>query len=228
MLIAASDLLPVLRPRVAGWAIELLVFADSDVRRALETIMERRPRIVALERQFAATSRGTALVERLAADPTLSGCQVRIVAPDGAFTLAAPPQRTGGERPAGGAGPTAAASAAALAPTAAGALDRRGTRRAARVLMQSRVEVLVDGNAALLVNLSPIGAQVVSQTVLKPNQRVRMALPDDLGSVRFNAQIAWASYEIPQNASPRYRAGVEFVDADPAAVSAFCLRHQQN
>jgi len=38
--------------------------------------------------------------------------------------------------------------------------------------------VLVDGKAAALLDLSTIGAQVVSSAVLKPNQRVQMGLKD--------------------------------------------------
>ena len=48
-------------------------------------------------------------------------------------------------------------------------LDQTGTRRAVRFRIRSRVNVLVDGNNASLVNLSTVGAQVVSPTVLKPN-----------------------------------------------------------
>jgi PilZ domain-containing protein len=87
--------------------------------------------------------------------------------------------------------------------------------------------VLVDGNLALLVDLSTIGAQVLSPTVLKPNQRVRMALSDEHSSVRFNASVAWASFEIPRNTNPRYRAGIEFIDADKSAVNAYLARHKQ-
>ena len=36
----------------------------------------------------------------------------------------------------------------------------------------------VDGNPAALVDLSTVGAQVVSPTVLKPNQRVRVSFGD--------------------------------------------------
>ena len=82
---------------------------------------------------------------------------------------------------------------------------------------------MVDGNAATLVDLSTVGAQVVSPTMLKPNQRVRMALHRRrTARVRFNAAVAWASFEIPPKSGPRYRAGIEFVDADGAAVDAFC------
>jgi hypothetical protein len=86
--------------------------------------------------------------------------------------------------------------------------------------------VLVDGNAATLIDMSPLGAQVVSLTVLKPNQRVRVTLADEAGTLRMSALIAWASFEIPPAAGPRYRAGLEFVNADAAALNAFRLRHQ--
>ena len=48
------------------------------------------------------------------------------------------------------------------------------------------------------------------------------------GNVRFNAAVAWASFEIPPNSGPRYRAGLAFVDADAPAVDAFCIRHRQH
>ena len=88
------------------------------------------------------------------------------------------------------------------------------------------VGVVVDGNAATLVDLSTVGAQVVSSAVLKPNQRVRMAFSDDHGSIRFNAAVAWASFEIPSQSGPRYRAGIAFVDVDGAVMDAFCIRHR--
>jgi hypothetical protein len=86
--------------------------------------------------------------------------------------------------------------------------------------------VLVDGNQAALIDLSTVGAQVVSTTVLKPNQRIRLAMTDDVGQVKCNAAVAWASFEIPQGNGPRYRAGIAFLDADGEAVDAFCERHR--
>src|SRR5438105_2164099 len=105
-------------------------------------------------------------------------------------------------------------------------LDKTGTRRAPRFKITGQVEVLLDGNAAVLVDLSTCGAQVVSPTILKPKQRVRMALTDDAGTLRFNALIAWASFEIPPKSGPRYRAGIDFVDANPVGVDAYCSRHR--
>jgi hypothetical protein len=123
-----------------------------------------------------------------------------------------------------------AIAVAAVAPpvvAAPGALDQRGTRRAPRFRIAGDMSVLVDGNAARLVDLSEVGAQVISPTVLKPNQRVRFALADDRGALRFNAAVAWAFFEIPLNRGPQYRAGLNFFDADADAVGAFCVRHKQ-
>ena len=121
--------------------------------------------------------------------------------------------------------PTSSVTTTAATPVAP--LDQRGTRRAPRFRIAPNVDVVIDGNTAVLIDLSNIGAQVVSPSVLKPNQRVRMALADDNGNVRFNAVVAWASFEIPPQSGPRYRAGIEFVDADRKSVDAFRARHQQ-
>ena len=115
---------------------------------------------------------------------------------------------------------------AALEVEPAPALDQRGTRRAPRFRIAGEMGVQLDGNAATLVDLSTLGAQVLSPTILKPKQRVRVALTDECGALRFNAAIAWAFFEIPPSRAPQYRAGVHFVDADSNAVGAFCNRHR--
>ena len=86
-------------------------------------------------------------------------------------------------------------------------------------------EAQVDGASARLIDLSVIGALVISPGALKPQQRVRIALADDNGVVRFSAAVAWASFEIPKGVT-RYRAGMEFRDAEAQAVEAFARRHQ--
>jgi len=62
---------------------------------------------------------------------------------------------------------------------------------------------------------------VVSQSILKPNQRVRMSINDGKKPLRFSAGVAWASFELVKT-GPRYRAGIEFFDAEPEAVQKFC------
>jgi hypothetical protein len=47
-----------------------------------------------------------------------------------------------------------------------------------------------------------------------------MSLPDASRPIRFSAGVAWAAFEMPKT-GPRYRAGIEFYDADPDAVSKF-------
>src|SRR5262249_19147208 len=104
--------------------------------------------------------------------------------------------------------------------------DQRGTRRAPRFKMKEKTMVVVDGANAVLIDLSTIGAQLVSPAKLSPNQRVRVVLKDEGGIVDFNANVAWMSFEIQPNSGPRYRAGLEFVDAAPAAVESFCGRQK--
>jgi hypothetical protein len=43
--------------------------------------------------------------------------------------------------------------------------------------------------------------------------------------MRFRGAIAWAKFELPKpNDAPRYRAGVDFADADAAALDEFVLK----
>jgi len=251
VLIAAPDLLPAFKQRAAVADAEVLGFSDTDVLRALEAITARKPRLIALERLFAATPRGAALINRIKADPSLVQTEIRVLAHDSDYSRVLPrggaaagapapqPRATGrapapaasSPAPAGPAssvidaphGRTEPSPAATLEPPP---LDQKGTRRAPRFTMAPKVEILIDGNPATLLDLSTVGAQVISPTILRPNQRVRMTLPDEAGLIRFNATIAWASFEIPPQIGPQYRAGIDFVDADTPTVDAFCGRHK--
>lgn len=212
VIIGPADTLPALRERLDSGA-ELHAFTDAEALEALDHIFRHRPRIIALEHDFSSTSRGVALINRVKDDPGLSGCEVRVIAHDSALN------RVAARR-----GP--AASAVAVAEPSLH-LDHRGTRRAPRIRVGDTVEVLVDGNPTTLVDLSVVGAQVVSALVLKPNQRVRMALSDARGVIRCNGAIAWASFEMPKGLPPRYRAGIEFKNADAEALSGYAERHRR-
>ena len=210
VLIASADHLAALkeRPDLA----DAVAFSDANALQALDAITRQRPTVVALERLFAATSRGAAFINRIKADPALGGCEIRIVAHDSAYSRVSP--RKPGESPA------AAPAALAEPPPPPAPLDQRGTRRAPRFKVVENVEVLVDGNPATLIDLSLVGAQVVSGSTLRPNQRLRMSLPDAVRPIRFSAGVAWAAFEMPKG-GPRYRAGIEFYDADADAVGRF-------
>jgi hypothetical protein len=225
VLIAAPNLLSVLKDRAAetDGAAEILTFTDADALRALDTITKRKPNVIALERMFAATPRGAALVNRIKADPSLVDSEIRIVSPDSGDTRIRA-KRTS-PAPAHGGGAATATATTEAAPRVQ-ALDHYGTRRAPRFKIAGTVDILVDGNSATLVDVSTVGAQVLTPSVLKPNQRIRMALPEENGAIRFNAAVAWAKFEIPPQSGPRYRAGIEFIDANANALDAFCARHK--
>ena len=119
---------------------------------------------------------------------------------------------------------SAPSTAPTSAPTTAAKLDQRGTRRAPRAVMPEGIDVQIDGNPATLVNLSRFGAQVVSPTSLKPRQRVRLLLPDPTQPARCRAAVVWAEFEIPKGLA-RYRAGLQFVDADQTLLARFIQTH---
>jgi hypothetical protein len=209
VLIAASDRLAALQQQEDLTNAE--AFADTDVLKALDTIARRRPQVVALDQRFAASARGAAFINRMKADPALASCEIRVLDPgSGAGRDSAPPADGG----------TAAAAPVAVEAPPAAHLDRTGTRRAERVAVTRSIEVLIDGNPATLVNISVVGAQVLSPSLLRPNQHVRMSLVDEARPIRFNGVVAWAAFEMPKE-GPRYRAGVNFFDAAPDMVARF-------
>jgi hypothetical protein len=191
--------------------------------------------VIALERLFAATSRGAALINRIKADPSLSSVEIRVVSVDGTYRVsprraeaAAPPPSTGPAPAAAGAGDAGidvVSPDPAAGPETPRNLDYTGTRRLPRSRLREGTEVQVDGALAMMVDLSAHGAQVLCPTPLKPQQQVRMILADDLGMAKISASVVWAFFEIPKGIA-RYRAGVEFKDAERRAVDAFCRRHQ--
>jgi hypothetical protein len=224
VLIAAPELLPALKKRSPGFDGELLAFPDTEALKALEVISRRRPRVVALERAFAATPRGAALINRIKADPTLTGSEIRIVSHDSGDERIVSPATSG--QSVAGEGPVAGAAVpASVVGGAPAALDQRGTRRAPRFKMPGGLGVIADGNIVTIIDLSTVGAQIVSATVMKPRQRLRLTVADEQATLRFNALVAWASFEIPPESGPRYRAGIDFLDANAADLDRFRIRH---
>ena len=180
---------------------ELLVFDEDAVCEAVEHMMRQPPRVVALPEKFALSPRGTALAHRIAVDAQLAGTQVLMI--DGA----------------GAAVPIPVDAKSTWLP-----LDGAGTRRVPRIRMRPGLDVQIDGATAALVDLSTMGAQVVSTTVLKPRQRVRVVLSVDPYLIRAAGTVAWALFEIPKGGQPpHYRAGLEFSSADPEPLLQFCL-----
>lgn len=203
IVVGSRDLLSPLRTRtdVVGGSVK--VFPPDDARAALEAILSQRPHYVVLERDFSRSTRGTAMIERLNADPHFGGTEILVVDGTAVDCL----------------GPAGGASAESER------LDWRGTRRASRARIGPGVDVQVDGTDARLVDLSPLGAQVVSPSPLRPGQRIRVAFPLEPPS-RMVAVVAWVSFELPKGRpAPQYRAGLEFLTPDSASIERFCQTH---
>lgn len=234
--VGAANLMPSLREHVRCDG-DVLTFADSEPIPALQAILEQRPHLIVLERLFAATPRGAALINRIKTDPQLAHAEVRVMSHTGDYVRQVVKPTVVNPAPAaatvsGVAAPTGGHAFAADSDTAAEEdaerrLDWHGTRRVRRFRLRPGVEIQLDGSAAAVVDASILGAQVVSQTILRPNQKVRVTISGEDVVLRFRGTIAWAAFELPKPpASPHYRAGVEFIDADAAALDEFCARNR--
>ena len=202
VVIATADVLAATEQRVSSLGGDIVSFNETQAIQALETVVARKPAVVAFERKFAMTPRGGALINRIKADPKLKKTEVRVVAHDSDYSRVSP-----------------------RVVESPKALDQKGTRRAPRFRMVDKTAIAVDQTAGTLIDLSTIGAQLVSTAAVKPHQELKLTLTDTTGNLQLIAKVVWASFEIPPNSGPRYRAGVELVDADASAVDAFIQRH---
>lgn len=210
MVIGPPDSLEGLRDRLETGA-DFHSFTDAEALEALDHVIRHKPRIIALDREFVGTSRGIAFVNRIKDDPSLAACDVRVIARDGQVALQ----------------PIPSPEPPPIVHDSNAPLDEAGTRRAPRIEIKDGVELMADGNPATLINLSLTGAQIVSKTVLKPNQRVRLIFGEGSSAIRCNGSIAWAAFEMPRGSSPQYRAGVGFIVADTEAIALFAEKHKR-
>lgn len=184
----------------------VLRFSSSNLASALESIRTHRPELIALDALFASTPEGHAFAGRVES-LAIPRAAIHLVAlAGGAWTLT--PMRPEGAAP-------AAAAQAGL-----------NTRRVPRFPIFDPREAVVQGHATNLVNISVLGVQVVSEPVLRPNQRVKIALPDTGDTLRLAAHVAWSVYEKPKPArEPHYRAGMEFDGTMARLLEDYCRRH---
>ena len=81
--------------------------------------------------------------------------------------------------------------------------------------------------ASTLIDLSTLGAQIVSTHALQSQRSIRMALPRDEGPLICHGRVVWAAPETaPGSGGLQYRAGVQFTEADRDAVAAFAAEHR--
>ena len=226
VIIAASDVMGALRESIQA-AEDALGFADSEPLQALQAITKHRPPLVVLERLFAATPRGAALINRIKADPSLSHLEVRVVSHTGDYVRTVSRPVAPAAVPDSAAEPSPAPPVVVAVEEAPRPLDWHGTRRAPRYRLRAGLEIHMDGNPSPVVDLSTLGAQALCPKSLRPDQKIRVTIPSDNDTGRFRASIAWARFELARPpASPYYRVGLEFIDADAAWLDAFCQRNK--
>lgn len=211
ILIAAPDYIPALRDRL-GDDVEIVTFGDSEPLRALPAILSTRPDIVALERIFAASPRGAALIARVKADPTLGATEIRVLSHNSSYERVSPRRQPAQPRT------RAAGPARRLDP---------GTRRAPRYRVKDSTRVDVNGDAAQVVDLSTIGAQLVVPGSLKPKHAVTVTLGSARKQLTARGTIVWARVELSRK-GPVSRVGVEFADHDEAALDGFIQAHRRS
>jgi PilZ domain-containing protein len=187
----------------------VLRFASTNLATAFESIKTNQPRLVAVDGAFAERAEGRAFIDRVSR-LAIDGTETRLVAEiKGAWATTPLPAQ----------------------PAPPPAVDAKNsginTRRAPRFLVLDPLQAVVESHKASLVDLSVLGAQVVSEPVLRPNQKLKVALPDTNNqTLRLTAHVAWSLYERPKHAAePYYRAGMEFTDASREALEDFCRRH---
>ncbi len=192
MIIGAADTLPALKERIGDANGAVLVFSDLDAIDALNTITTRRASLVVLERLFALTTRGAALIHRIKADPTLKQSEIRVLAHNSDYTRVI----------------------ARMAPPSAPALDQRGTRRAARFVIAAKVTIEVDGKQG------GAGGPLDRRRAGRVAGRVETESADRRGGHRrarrraVQRSVAWTKYEMRPTGGPVYRAGIDFENAD--------------
>jgi hypothetical protein len=182
----------------AGHTSEVIPLSLDDLTFAIEMIDEAQPDVVVIEQAVAASGAGSALMDRLHSDRYVRGTEVRLLPPDRVADLL-------GSQP-GEIHPQQWLSHMAQA------LPPRPERRAPRVRTDDE-QATIDGQPVKLIDISAVGAQVRSEMVLKPRQRVRLVLAPERGSVKAVAVVAWSTFEIGPR--PTYRAGVAFTRAIP-------------
>lgn len=212
VLIGPSDALPSLQERLDPSA-DVQTFTESEALEALDHIIRTKPVVVVMHDEFADSSRGQALINRIKDDAALRDVEVRVMARNAAQNRVAVKRGSHG-------------GAAVAVDEPPKPLDQKGTRRAPRTRIKDGVEVAVDGNPAALVDLSAVGAQVVSPTVLKPNQRVRVMMEN--GKVKCAGAVAWAAFEMPKGMPTRYRAGIDWgVTPEGPKVESFAKKNKK-
>jgi len=210
IVIARFDRAAGLRKRLAPDSTVAL-FSDAEALKALDAVLGQTPRILALDRAFAATARGAALVRQVKGEQHAGATEIRVLAEDEDNQPLIFSSRI---------------TSVESVMRASHPLDYCGTRRALRFDVVDDVQLAVNGEQGRLVNLSFAGAQVVLPVRIRPEETLRITLTDATAEddTRARGVVAWCTVE-PISPIMIYRAGVEFTDADTKRLEDLCIRY---
>jgi hypothetical protein len=208
LVIARPEIAPALRDTLQTDRNVVVVDA-ADAMHSLPLVSERDGSLVAVERAVLETTAGREFVAQVRDLTRDLNVELRMFSP---MDLRKPPR-----------GSARAMIATASQPLAAGV-----SRRVPRFPMDEGLTTLVKGSTSTLIDLSVMGAQVISASVLRPNERVLMRLLDGEGDLMVKAAIAWSVYEQARvSRVPQYRVGLEFTVADADALERYCREHRR-
>ncbi len=195
----------------------VMSFTSASLGSAFESIRAYRPKTVAIDAIFAETPPGAAFIDRVEALAT-PGRSILFLAEDAGRWVTLPRNMAKMV--------TAPKAAAATPLVIAPRPEPVNTRRAPRFLVKDPIDVSVESGTATLIDISVLGAQLVSTPVLRPGQKINIGLPDTAETLNVIAHVAWSTYEkIRKEQDPQYRVGLEFTDAGQLALEEYRQRH---
>jgi len=188
----------------------VLRYSSSNLPSVFESIRANQPGLIVLDAGFLNTQAGQGFVERVGQLNVPKIVMQAAVFDRGHWTMTSLTKEP----------------APAVATTSDRLTAGLDTRRVPRFVAQSVAQAVADGSSIQVVDLSVLGAQVISQPMLRPNQKLRVGLPDESGTLQLSASVAWSVFEKPAKAAePHFRAGMEFNDAVREALEDYCRRH---
>ena len=192
----------------------VLRYPTSNLASALESIRANQPGLIILDSAFLHDEQGATFIERIRNLSIPKIVLQQAVFDHGQWTMTSLDQAPPEQRPAD--------NQRVVAVRQAG-LE---TRRAPRFMVQDIAQAIADGAPIDVVDLSVLGAQMISQPMMKPNQKIRVGLPDAHGNITLTANVAWSVYEKQANRSaPHFRVGIEFSNTEAENLEDYCKRH---
>jgi hypothetical protein len=202
-------------------------FTTANLAAAVECARSQQPKLVAVDALWAQSPLGLSFVERIE-KLAIADSEIRLIARlEGRWvTVARDPMSAAANpsAPVAAARPAPAKVIAASSTVVAAQMAVASTRRAPRFVVRDPVSAVVESGSATLVDISVLGAQVVSAPVLRPNQKIKVALPDTDDMLHVIAHVKWSNFE-PSAAAAHYRAGLEFTGAAQQVLEDYRVRH---